>query len=142
MKKQPMIILRGGQPRKTAYTRAANAAGMTLADWCFKHLDAVADLRESVRIGVVMEHKKALAIYTDAGNPYPYLPEGKDTLIVPFVTTDGQHAVIVNQGGFTPEAADNEDEVNGCLVAVVLDDVPEAVAKNALEKWISEMMEL
>jgi hypothetical protein len=99
-------------------------------------------IMETIKIGVCLDHKEALKIYTDAGGAYPVIPPKKNTVWRYFADADGRLAVIINQRGFAPVASDNEEEVNGCLVAKVLDDVSWDVAWNALEKWVTEQLEI
>jgi hypothetical protein len=40
------IQLRVQTKRKAAYVRAANKNGQTLAEWCFKHLDAASSYED------------------------------------------------------------------------------------------------
>lgn len=95
------------------------------------------------KINVNLDHAAAAAEYAAAtGEDWPRIPPGKNTVWRHFVTRSGQHAIIINQRGFAPEATDNEQQVNGCSIAVLLDDVPAAAARAALEEWVKEILEL
>lgn len=89
-----------------------------------------------------LDHKQALKIYRDTGAGYPAIPPGANTIWHHFKIEAGNHCVIINQRGFAPAAIDNEEQVNGCAVAMVLDDVPDDVAREALEKWVTEQLEI
>jgi hypothetical protein len=95
----------------------------------------------TIKIGVCLDHAQAFKLYTDTGAEYSVIPRGKNTVWLHFTTTDGKPAVIINQRGFAPHASDNEEEINGCSVAIVLDDAPEDEAWNALEKWVKKLLE-
>jgi hypothetical protein len=96
----------------------------------------------TIKIGVCLKHDDALKCYQDTGAGYPTIPPGKNTVWHHFKTMEGKHAVIINQRGFKRFVADNEEEVNGCTVAIVLDDVPETKARAMLEKWVTEQLEI
>ena len=94
-------------------------------------------------IRITLDHVAAAEEYTAAtGEEWPRIPKGKNTVWKHFTTRAGKHAVIVNQRGFEPAAEDNEQQVNGCSLAVLLDDVPAAAARAALEEWVKEILEL
>lgn len=90
-------------------------------------------------IAVTLDHATALAAYTAAGHPYPTIPAGCNTVWHPFTTTEGQPAVVVNQRGFAPEAGDNEEQVNGCLLAVAIDAPDTPATRAALAQWVAEL---
>lgn len=95
------------------------------------------------KIGAVLEHADAAAAYRAAtGKDFPRIPSGKNTVWVHFTTCEGRPAVIVNQRGFAATAGDDEQECNGCSLAIMLDDVPEQEARRVLESWILETLEL
>lgn len=93
-----------------------------------------------MRIAVELDHHKALAAYLAAGQPFPEIPEGKNTVWHHFVLDSGECAMIVNQRGFAAAAADNEEQVNGCLLAVAIDAADDSEAIDGLESWIQEML--
>ncbi|MFA5323959.1 MAG: hypothetical protein WC373_14905 [Smithella sp.] len=95
-----------------------------------------------MKIGVCLDHKTALKIYRDTGAEYPVIPYGKNTIWHHFKIEAGNPCVIINQRGFEPRTSDNEEECNGCSVAMVLDDVPDVEARAALEKWVVEFLEI
>ncbi len=99
------------------------------------------DPRKTVKISIELDHSKALAAYTAAGNAYPTIPQGKNTVWHHFETTDGRQAVIINQRGFVPAAIDNEEQVNGCGLAVVIDDdIDPLTARKSLDQWVQEIL--
>lgn len=91
----------------------------------------------TIKIGIILDHKEALAIYTASGHDYPTIPDGCNTLEKSFRTPDGKHALLVNQRGFSPIASDNEEEVNGCLVFICTEDCEEALAFHAIEQALN-----
>ncbi len=95
-----------------------------------------------MKIGVNITHAEALAAYTAAGHAFPTIPAGKNTIWHHFTTVDGLPAVILNQRGMTPEATDNEQEVNGCLLAIALEAPTPEAGQQALEGWVQDMLEL
>ena len=95
-----------------------------------------------MQIIVTLNHNKSLAAYTAAGHSFPKIPQGKNTIWHHFTTPDGQPAVIVNQTCFAPTAHDNEEEVNGCTLAIAQDAPTHAAAQAELERWVLKMLEL
>lgn len=93
-----------------------------------------------MKIAVAIHHADAARILHDAGVPIPRIPTGCNTTSQHFTTADGQPALVVNQTGFAPTQADNEEECNGCAVAIVLDPVPQAEAIATLEQWLETML--
>lgn len=96
-----------------------------------------------MRIGVEIDHRKAIAIYREAkGDPraYPRIPEGCNTYWEHFVTADGQPALAITQRGFARLPEDKDAENNGCSVAVVLDSCNSEIARATLDSWAREML--
>jgi hypothetical protein len=91
---------------------------------------------KKLKIGINLDHAESLAAYQAAGHGYPAIPTGKNSVWYHFTTTDGRCAVILNQTGFAPQASDNEEQINGCMLAVMLDSVPDPIARQSLEDWI------
>jgi hypothetical protein len=98
-----------------------------------------------IKVGICLEHADALKMFQESGREFPVIPEGKNTLVVHFITKDGKYAVLVNQRGFQPIAADNEEEVNGCMVAVILEEmeeIDEVSARSTLDQWVRGVLEV
>lgn len=96
-----------------------------------------------MKIGVEIEHRKAIAIYREAlGNPraYPLIPEGCNTYWAPFQTLDGLPAVIINQRGIARQETDGDEELSGCSVAIALDAPNLATGRATLDAWVREML--
>jgi hypothetical protein len=93
-----------------------------------------------MKIAVTIHHAEAARILTDAGVPVPRIPTGCNTISHHFTTADGLAAVVINQTSFAPTQADNEEECNGCSVAIVLDPVPQSEAVAALEQWLQTIL--
>jgi hypothetical protein len=93
-----------------------------------------------MKIGVTITHAEAARILTDAGVPVPRIPAGFNTISQHFTTAEGQPALVINQTGFAPTQADNEEECNGCTVAIVIDAAPQAEAVAALEQWLKTIL--
>ena len=93
-----------------------------------------------MKIAVALAHTDAARILSEAGQPIPLIPAGCNTISQHFVTADGLPALVVNQTGFAPTQSDNEEECNGCAVAIVLDPVPQAEAIAALEQWLQTIL--
>lgn len=93
-----------------------------------------------MKIAVTIHHAEAARILTDAGVPVPRIPKGCNTISQHFVTAEGQPALVINQTGFAATQADNEEECNGCTVAIVLDPVTESEAVATLEQWLQTIL--
>ena len=74
-----------------------------------------------MKVGIELDHEKALRILTDAGGSLPSVPPGCNTALTAFATVDGLPAVAVNQSGFAPHRSDNEEQVNGLSVFVAIE---------------------
>jgi hypothetical protein len=72
----------------------------------------------------VEEHKQVDALLAEAGLAIPKIPDGCNTVIAN-VCLRGQPALAINQTGFKPELGDNECEVNGCMLLILLDETGE-----------------
>lgn len=95
-----------------------------------------------MKILTCLDHKQSLAAYTAAGHGFPAIPEGMNTVWHHFTMTDGTPAIIINQRGMTPIAADNEEEVNGCSLLIAREVENEDYARSVLEKTIKEILEI
>lgn len=95
-----------------------------------------------MKIGVETDHHKSLGAYIAAGHEFPAIPQGANTVWHHFKTVEGLNAVIINQRGFTPLAGDDEQQVNGCAIAVAIDPPDDATARVTLERWVIETLEL
>ena len=93
-----------------------------------------------MKIAVIIHHAEAARILTDAGVPVPRIPAGCNTISQHFTTAEGQPALVINQTGFAATQADNEEECNGCSVAIVLDPVPQSEVVAALEQWLQTIL--
>lgn len=96
-----------------------------------------------MRIGAIIDHHKAIAIYREAkGDPraYPRIPDGCNTYWEHFATVDGDPAVIINQRGMARRPEDGDEELSGCSVAIALDATDRQAAHAALETWISGLL--
>lgn len=98
---------------------------------------------DTIKIVICLEHAPALKLYqVNTGREYPAVPSGQNTLIAHF-KVEGRCAVLINQRGFDPQVADNEQEVNGCCVAIVAeDDISDDDARVALDRWVRGMLEV
>ena len=76
---------------------------------------------KGVPLRAYLDHVSATATVKRAGVAPPPIPAGMNTVRFPFVTDDGLHAVAVSQRGFAPRVTDDEHEVNGMSVVVLLD---------------------
>lgn len=95
-----------------------------------------------MRIAVALDHRQALGAYRAAGGAFPAIPDGANTAWAHFTTADGLPAVIVNQRGFAPTAEDDEEELNGCSLAIALDAPDEATARATIEDWVKGILEV
>lgn len=95
-----------------------------------------------MRIGIVIDHDKALAAYQAAGHPFPAIPEGKNTVWHHFDDIDGNQCVILNQSGCVPVASDNEQQINGCSLLVAIDPSDAETARCALERAVRKLLAL
>lgn len=93
-----------------------------------------------MKIGIELDHAAAAGILTDAGVAVPRIPPGKNTVLLHFSTAAGQPALAINQTGFSRVLADNEEQINGLSVAIVLDDTPAPAARAALDDWAESLL--
>ena len=98
---------------------------------------------DTIKIVVCLEHAPALKLYQmHTGREYPDIPPGQNTLIAHF-KVEGRCAVLINQRGFMPQATDNEQEINGCCVAIAAeDDISDDEARAALDRWAKGILEV
>ena len=94
-----------------------------------------------MKIAIITRHNEAASILRDAGVSIPKIPAGCNTISQHFKTAEGQPALVINQTGFAPLQSDNEEECNGCLVAIALNAhlSPEAAAAG-LDLWLEEFL--
>lgn len=82
------------------------------------------------QIIIALDHDTACDILRAAGHQPPAIPEGCNTVLWHFKTSDGCPALAINQKGFKRKIEDNEQEVNGCTVMYLSDkncDQPEKI---------------
>jgi hypothetical protein len=97
--------------------------------------------KSSMKIAVAFAHTDAVRILSEAGQPIPRIPAGCNTISQHFTTADGQPALVINQTGFAPTQADNEEECNGCMIAIALDaDLTPETAAAGLEQWFKDFV--
>lgn len=91
---------------------------------------------------VVLDHATAVDIMAMAGVK-PYIPEGCNTMHHRFRDSNANACAAINQRGFAPEQADNEQQVNGCMVIIVEHsaNMPNAAAEQLLDNLIKTLME-
>ena len=94
-----------------------------------------------MQIGIIIDHKEALSVYQAAGHSYPTIPANSNTYHAHFTTADGNPALIVNQRGFAPTASDNEEQVNGCSVAIAIDPPDPDTARATLNQWLHQILQ-
>ena len=99
-----------------------------------------------VKLGFILHSPAAFDFYMDAtGEVPPKMPEGKNTLVTPFVVKDDDNieraAALVYQTGFaeTPKETTNGDEASG-LGVIVAEDVPLEQGRNAIETYLDKML--
>lgn len=96
-----------------------------------------------MQIGITIEHRKAIAMYREAlGDPraYPRIPQGCNTYWEHFTTVDGYQALIINQRAHARMPSDGDEELNGCSVAVAVDEPNAEQAKSMLDAWVRQML--
>lgn len=74
-------------------------------------------------VRVIVDHATCADILSAAGLGAPAIPAGGNTVQLAFRDAAGRAGLAVNQRGFTPEAGDDEREVNGLLV-YLLQELP------------------
>ncbi|MBQ6140803.1 MAG: hypothetical protein IJI54_05900 [Kiritimatiellae bacterium] len=99
-----------------------------------------------VKLGFILHSSAAFDYYMDAtGKVPPKMPEGKNTLVTPFVVKDKngieRAAALFYQTGFaeTPEESANGDEASG-LGVVVAEDIPILQGQNAIETFLDKIL--
>jgi hypothetical protein len=94
-----------------------------------------------MKIGLITRHAEAASILRGAGVSVPTIPAGCNTISQHFLTAEGQPALVINQTGFAPTQADNEEECNGCMIAIALDaDLTPEAAAAGLEQWFEDFL--
>lgn len=95
---------------------------------------------QGVQLRLHLTHADADRILSGAGWLIPSIPEGCNTSVFYFTTREGLQALALNQRGFSPEARDNEREVNGCQVIVCLDRTLDLIdARKLLQAFHDKM---
>lgn len=98
-----------------------------------------------VKLGFIMKSTDAFDFYMDAtGEVPPKMPEGKNTLVTPFVAHDenGEYAAaLVYQTGFAQTRAEKAsgDEASGLSVVVAM-DVSVEQGRNAIAMFLDKML--
>ena len=92
-----------------------------------------------MKIAALTQHRQVLAFLTENNLTAPVIPAGCNTFYQPLTLTDGRHAVVINQRGFSPTAADNEEECNG-LTLFILDESPTEQGRTALLRWVENFI--
>jgi len=94
-------------------------------------------------IGVHLTHADALGAICAAGVEPGQIPAGCNTLLQPLTLQNGAHALGICQRGFSPRASDNEEQVNGWTLLVLLDPAWSATdAQAVLASVARSMLEL
>lgn len=94
-----------------------------------------------MKIAALLNHRQVLAFLAENGLEAPTIPEGCNTFYRDITLPDGRHAILLNQAGFTPTAADNEEECNG-LSLFIADEPPTPAIKATLWTWMEEQLEV
>lgn len=68
-----------------------------------------------------LTHAEVLAILRDHGRELPAIPPDCNTVSTELTLRTGARALVCSQRGFTPEARDDEREVNGAMLLVLAD---------------------
>lgn len=68
-----------------------------------------------------LTHSDVRTILSDHGRELPPIPAGCNTVSTELTLRTGERALICVQGGFAPEARDDEREVNGAVLLVLAD---------------------
>lgn len=72
-------------------------------------------------VRVILDHATACRMIREAGHEPPRIPAGCNTCTMLLRLRSGEPALAINQTGWAPIATDNEHEVNGCLLLILLD---------------------
>jgi hypothetical protein len=88
-----------------------------------------------MKIAALLQHRQVLAFLTENKLEAPAIPPGCNTIWQDLTLPDGRHAIVINQSGFTPTAADNEEEVNGLLLFIA-DEPPTPAIRDELHRWV------
>lgn len=92
-----------------------------------------------MKIAALLIHRQVLAFLAENGLEAPAIPSGANSIWKDITLADGRHAVVLNQTGFSPEASDNEEEVNG-LSLFILDEPPTPEGKAELLNWMDTQL--
>jgi hypothetical protein len=93
-----------------------------------------------MNISALLQHRQVLAFLAEHGLDTPAIPPGCNTIWKPLTLPDGRHAVVINQSGFTPSSADNEEEVNGLLLFIA-DEPPTDFIRDQLHSWVESQLD-
>lgn len=91
--------------------------------------------KNTIKIGVILDHRQCLEILADNSLEAPKIPVGCNTVRKSFALADGRHAVIVNQKGFSPNASDNEEQINGLSLFIAIEP-PTPSIERQLHDWV------
>lgn len=92
-----------------------------------------------MKLAAILIHRQVLAFLAENSLEPPTIPPGCNSVWRDITLADGRHAVVLNQTGFSPEAADNEEECNG-LSLFILDEPPTPQGKRQLLEWMDEQL--
>ncbi len=132
----------------TTTTTSRGSGGLTAAVLYGKIHNNRKDTMDNtlVKLGFILHSSPAFDFYHDAtGLVLPKMPEGKNTLVTPFVVKDengiDRAAALVHQTGFaeTPEETANGDEASGLGVIVAM-DVPLEQGRNAIDAYLDKTL--
>lgn len=90
-----------------------------------------------MKIAALLQHRKVLDFLAENNLQAPAIPLDANTVWRDLTLADGRHAVVLNQKGFNPTAADDEEECNG-LSLYILDEPPTAEGKRELLQWMED----
>lgn len=94
-------------------------------------MDIVDTLWEGSPVRIIMSHADALAKLAADGYLPPRIPEGCNTSTWYYQDRDGHQCLVANQRGFTRELQDDEEEVNGLGVFILLDPTVDLIDARA-----------
>lgn len=95
-------------------------------------MDIVDTLWEGSPVRIIMSHADALAKLAADGYLHPRIPDGCNTSTWYYQDRDGHQCLVANQRGFTRELQDDEEEVNGLGVFILLDPTVDLIDARAL----------
>lgn len=88
-----------------------------------------------------LDHRTCADLLAAAGQPPLQIPPGCNTVHCLFQTAEGKRALMVNQGGFAPQASDNEEPVNGYQCAIIeAPEMSDDEAAEVLNQWLETQL--